>query len=74
MRMRFHIGALCLIALFAVSSINAGEPIRIGVMGPVTGAWASEGQSLVNAVTILAEEVNAAGGINGRPLSIEVGD
>ncbi len=52
----------------------AGEPIKIGVMAPVTGAWASEGQDMVNVVETLASQVNADGGINGRPIAIEVGD
>jgi len=43
-------------------------PIKIGFIGPLTGDAASIGQSLKNAVTIAADEINAAGGVNGRPI------
>jgi branched-chain amino acid transport system substrate-binding protein len=43
-------------------------------MGPVTGQWASEGQDMLNVVIILAEELNAAGGIGDRKVEIVVGD
>ncbi len=68
-------GAGCLACLIMLAgSAAAGQPIKIGVMGPVTGAWAAEGQSMVNVVETLAEEVNAAGGVNGRKIQIEIGD
>ncbi len=50
------------------------EPVKIGVMAPVTGQWASEGQDMVNIVKLLAEEVNKSGGAGGRQIIIEVGD
>jgi branched-chain amino acid transport system substrate-binding protein len=49
-------------------------PVRIGVMAPVTGEWASEGQDMVNVVRLLAEELNKNGGAGGRLIEIEVGD
>jgi len=51
-----------------------GDPVRIGVMAPVTGQWASEGQDMVNIVKLLAEEFNQAAGAEGRQVVIEVGD
>ena len=59
---------LCCCPLFAAG------PIKIGVMAPVTGQWASEGQDMVNIVKLLAEDFNKAGGANGRMVEIEVGD
>ncbi len=50
------------------------KPVKIGVMAPVTGQWASEGQDMVNIVKLLADEVNKSGGANGRLIEIEVGD
>jgi branched-chain amino acid transport system substrate-binding protein len=43
-------------------------------MGPITGDWASEGQGMARVVEILADEVNATGGINGTPVQVEVAD
>ena len=50
------------------------KPVKIGVMAPVTGQWASEGQDMVNIVKLLAEDLNKAGGAGGRMIEIEVGD
>ncbi|MDR3211747.1 MAG: branched-chain amino acid ABC transporter substrate-binding protein [Planctomycetota bacterium] len=65
---------LGLAMLLVIHTANSAEAVKIGVMGPVTGAWASEGQDMVNVVTILADAANASGGVNGRQIEIEVGD
>jgi branched-chain amino acid transport system substrate-binding protein len=52
----------------------ADDPIKIGLMGPVTGDWASEGQGMVQVVEILAAEINAAGGVNGTPVEVVIAD
>ena len=46
------------------------EPIKIGFTGPLTGDLANIGQNAKAAVEIAVEEVNAAGGIKGRPLEV----
>ena len=70
-----------LLALILGLGLNAApalaadkKPVKIGVMAPVTGQWASEGQDMVNIVKLLAEEVNKNGGAGGRMIEIEVGD
>jgi branched-chain amino acid transport system substrate-binding protein len=45
-------------------------PIKIGFIAPLTGDAASIGESMRNAVMIAVDEVNAAGGINGRPVEM----
>jgi branched-chain amino acid transport system substrate-binding protein len=45
-------------------------PIKIGLMGPMTGPWASEGQEMKQVVDLLAEEVNAKGGVLGRKVEV----
>ncbi|MDR2350296.1 MAG: branched-chain amino acid ABC transporter substrate-binding protein, partial [Deltaproteobacteria bacterium] len=63
------------LAVFSAAEATAQEdPIRIGVMGPTTGPWASEGQDMLNVVIILADELNQAGGINGRKVEIFAAD
>lgn len=52
----------------------AAEPIKIGLMCPLTGKWASEGQEMQQVVSFLVEKVNKAGGINGRPIDLIVED
>lgn len=60
--------------LVAASPGLAADPVKIGLMAPVTGPWASEGQNMVNIVELLAEEVNKAGGAGGHQIIIEIGD
>lgn len=56
-------------ALFLPSSpCHATEPIRIGVSGPFTGGSSPMGISMREGIRIAAAEVNAAGGVLGRPV------
>ncbi|MFP4306956.1 MAG: branched-chain amino acid ABC transporter substrate-binding protein [Desulfococcaceae bacterium] len=60
--------ALCL-ALPGGGAI-AADPIQIGLMAPMTGPWASEGQEMKQVLDLLAGELNEAGGVNERPIEI----
>ena len=47
------------------------EPVKVGVLNPISGALASLGPSWEDAARLAAEEVNAGGGIfDGRPLEL----
>ncbi|RMG91314.1 MAG: branched-chain amino acid ABC transporter substrate-binding protein, partial [Candidatus Dadabacteria bacterium] len=48
--------------------------VKIGLMAPLTGAWASEGQEMKQIVELLAEELNAKGGVNGQTVEVVVED
>lgn len=60
--------ALCAM-LFTSSAFGAG-PVKIGLMGPMTGQWASEGQEMKEVLDLLVEEVNSAGGLNGSKVEL----
>lgn len=45
-------------------------PLKLGYIGPLTGDAASYGVDTVNAVRMKIEEVNAAGGVNGRTVEL----
>jgi len=45
-----------------------GEPITIGVSGPLTGQNARYGEQWKKGFDLALEEINGKGGINGRPL------
>ena len=63
------------LALVALTLGSAwAETIRIGLMCPLTGSWASEGQDMKQIVELLAAETNKAGGINGNQVEIVVED
>jgi branched-chain amino acid transport system substrate-binding protein len=64
----FFLAAL-LIAGMSVSS-QAAEPVVIGSISPLTGTNAVQGLDMKRGEQMALEEINAAGGINGRPLKI----
>ena len=52
----------------------SGEPIKIGLYGTITGTNALAGEMLEKGATLAIEEINAEGGVNGRPLELVVYD
>jgi urea transport system substrate-binding protein len=52
----------------------AAEAIRVGVISPLTGAWTVYGKAHMAGYELAVEEINAGGGVDGRPLEIIVGD
>ena len=56
------------------SAARGDEPIKVGVISPLTGAWTVYGQAHISGFELAVDEINAAGGILGRELEIVVGD
>ena len=52
--------------------VNAGNPLRLGLIVPTTGAMASEGEEVRRAVARRVELANAAGGVAGRAVELVV--
>jgi branched-chain amino acid transport system substrate-binding protein len=52
----------------------ASSPIRIGYIGSLTGRAASLGSSARDGAALAVEELNAVGGVAGRPLVLDVRD
>jgi branched-chain amino acid transport system substrate-binding protein len=52
----------------------AAEPIKIGISAPVTGEAASIGEAFVAGARLAEKEINEAGGINGRLITLIVED
>ena len=52
----------------------AADEIKIGVLAPLTGPSASDGEEYVRGVTWAVEEANAKGGVAGRTFKVEVAD
>jgi branched-chain amino acid transport system substrate-binding protein len=48
----------------------AGTTLRIGVIGPFTGASADFGVPLLNGIQLAADEINAVGGYLGRKIEL----
>ncbi len=64
------IGMLCLWTYAAF----AADTIKIGLLAPITGSYASEGQGMKQVVELLAADVNAKGGIQGKKITIVTED
>lgn len=52
----------------------SGQTVKIGVFVPLSGTTADKGNRIKDAVTMAAEEINAAGGILGGKIEIIVED
>lgn len=50
------------------------EPIKVGANFELTGGIATFGNSAVNAIQLAFDEINAAGGVNGRQLELVKAD
>jgi len=68
--------AFVMLASLNLASAQAakGEPYKIGVTYPLSGPQGAWGQLLIPAMEIAVADVNAAGGVNGRPLALVIED
>ena len=60
------------LALASLPRLVAAQtaPIKLGTLTPLTGAGGSYGPSMRKAMEFVAQEVNAAGGVLGRPIQL----
>ena len=71
------VAVLGLMAALGVGVLGCGgeeEPFRVGVMESLTGAGETYGTVATQAKQMAADEINAAGGIDGRMLELVVED
>jgi branched-chain amino acid transport system substrate-binding protein len=64
------VAALVLSLATAPASAQSGQPIKIGYSMALTGGLAPNGKSALLAHKIFEEDVNAKGGVLGRPLKL----
>jgi branched-chain amino acid transport system substrate-binding protein len=69
-----RISAIALAAALSLGAAQAAEPIKIGVAEALSGGAAQYGTPIRNAFQMAADEINAAGGINGRTIELVVED
>jgi len=78
--MKKYIALSFLMVLVALSGFAGGAaeqeqgPVLIGMQGPITGAWAYEGQMAKQSCEIAAMLINQKGGIGGRQIQIVAED
>jgi branched-chain amino acid transport system substrate-binding protein len=63
-------GALVLMA----GAAEAADPIKIGMVVPMSGPGAESGRFQAQGAKLAAEEINKAGGVLGRPLELVIED
>jgi len=62
--------ALSMLACFG----RAAEPLKIGMVAPLTGPQAETGPYQIQGAKLAVEEINKAGGLLGRPIELVVED
>jgi branched-chain amino acid transport system substrate-binding protein len=67
-----------LLGMLAVAAIAAATPayaqIKIATVGPMTGQYAAFGEQMKRGAEMAVKDINAAGGVNGQQLVLQVGD
>lgn len=61
-------------ALITGSVARAADPIKVGMLFPQSGGAGDDGQRITRAVQVMAQMINAQGGVLGRPLQVVVLD
>jgi branched-chain amino acid transport system substrate-binding protein len=67
-------GAVAVASGLAAPAIAANEPIKIGYLPALTGPSSSTGVGINRGTLLAVEEINAAGGIDGRKIELIVRD
>jgi branched-chain amino acid transport system substrate-binding protein len=68
------VGAVSLASGLAAPAIAQNEPIRIGYLPALTGPSSSTGIGINRGTLLAVDEINAAGGIDGRKIELIVRD
>ncbi|MFO7765956.1 MAG: branched-chain amino acid ABC transporter substrate-binding protein [Pelovirga sp.] len=58
------------VAVFMTAALASAETLKVGVQAPITGSYANEGQGIDNGTRLLANQINAAGGVMGRQIEV----
>lgn len=75
--MNLKLKKMALASAFCVASIGtveAAEPIKIGVLTPLSGTYTVIGQQVKWGLELATKEINAAGGVLGRKLELTYED
>ena len=66
--------ALTVAAALPIRASAQGEPLKFGILTPLTGAGGQDGPRMLKAMQAVIEEVNKAGGVLGRKIETVVED
>src|SRR6476659_9733067 len=71
---KMWLAGVALGAALAYTGTASAQDISSGVAGPMTGQYASFGTQLRSGAEAAVADINAAGGVLGKKLKLEVGD
>lgn len=71
---KLRVSSLALGFSLALAGSAAAQDITIGVVGPLTGQYASFGKQLKDGAELAVADINAAGGVLGKKIKLEIGD
>src|SRR5690242_8781355 len=72
-KLSMSLAAAALAAGMGTSAAKAADYV-IGVAGPMTGQLAAFGEQLRRGAEMAVKDINAAGGVDGHQLKLEIGD
>ncbi|HQD83156.1 MAG TPA: ABC transporter substrate-binding protein [Quisquiliibacterium sp.] len=73
MKLIRRIGVAALTAFGLATAVQA-QPVKVGVIFPLSGGAGPQGQLLVKSMQTMATLINESGGVLGRPIQIEARD
>ena len=73
-RYKYWACVLGLMWTVGVAGAQPSNPLRVGLIGPLTGPSADFGLPMINGAKLAVDEINAAGGYLGRPLELVIKD
>ncbi len=56
--------------VMVASPVLASDTLKVGVQAPITGSYANEGQGIDQSVRLLADQINAKGGVLGKKIEV----
>ena len=68
------ISAILAVLLIGAVSVSAAETFKVGVLCPITGTQAVMSEDLITGFKLAQEEINAAGGVLGKPVQLIIED
>lgn len=74
MKSKLTVAILANVVLATTALAQSGAPIKIGVPVGLSGANSVVAPSVVQSAELAIAEINAAGGVLGRPLALEIAD
>jgi branched-chain amino acid transport system substrate-binding protein len=73
-RMLYHRVVLAGLTVVLICLARSAQPLKIGIVAPLTGSAAESGRYKIQGAKLATEEVNKAGGVLGRPIELIIED